>query len=276
MKTNTLVIRFLLSSLAPLLASCGSIKKESSSDRLADVSARSGRKPADSKPGAAEKSGGAGTADEVDEYATVEISDPLERLNRATFWCNDKMYLALFRPISKGYEKVVPRPVRKGLDNAFANVKFPIRFVSSALQGKFKRAGLETEKFLVNTVFGLGGLIRQSDKIPSLLDLPAEDMGQTFATWGMGHGPYIMIPFLGPSSLRDGVGLLADNALNPVNWAVYWQNPPDWTIIPPSADTLRALPSYLELYDSSKKDSIDPYLAIRNAYGQYRAEAVRK
>ena len=206
----------------------------------------------------------------------VEIADPVEGLNRATFWLNDKLYLVIFRPLSKGYEKVLPKPARKGINNAFENVKFPVRLVNCARQGKIKRAGLETEKFLVNTVGGLGGLIRLSDKVASLADLPEEDTGKTFAKWGMGHGAYLVIPFLGPSSVRDGVGLIGDYALNPVNWGVFWSGKHDWTMIPPSANTLRALPVQLGTYDDAKKDAIDPYIAIRSAYVQFRDESVKK
>ncbi|MCP5558418.1 MAG: VacJ family lipoprotein [Verrucomicrobiaceae bacterium] len=215
-------------------------------------------------------------ADELDDYAVIEISDPLERLNRGTFWVNDKMYLVLFRPLSKGYEKVLPQRLRKGIDNVFENARYPVRLVNCALQGKFRRAGLETEKFVLNTVGGLGGLMRVSEKIPSLQGIAEEDTGKTFATWGLGHGAYLVIPFLGPSSVRDGIGLIGDYALNPANWGAFWGGKHDWTIIPPSVNTLRALPSQLSAYDEAKRDSIDPYIALRSAYVQYRAEAVKK
>ena len=88
------------------------------------------------------------------------------------WWFLLKLYLLIFRPISKGYEKVVPKTARKGIDNAYDNIKFPVRLVNHALQGKFKRVGRETEKFLLNTVVGVGGLIRVSDKVPALAELP--------------------------------------------------------------------------------------------------------
>lgn len=276
-----LAATLILSVLAPLLTQCAStgkgtgVKKDGASPK-ADLaqSGRSSSKPVEKvreeapvKPPA---------VDDLDEYSVVEVADPLERLNRATFWCNDKMYLVIFRPLSKGYEKVLPKRVRNGIYNAFENAKFPVRFVNSALQGEFKRVGLHTEKFLLNTVGGLGGMIRVSDKFATLAELPEEDTGKTFAKWGMDHGFYLVIPFLGPSSLRDGVGLVGDYAMNPVNWGIFWSGDHDWTVIPPSANTLRALPSQLSLYDETKRDSIDPYIAVRSGYIQFRAEAVKK
>ena len=126
-------------------------------------------------------------ADEVDDYAVpVTVSDPLEPMNRAVFKFNNGLYDYVLRPISKGYVKVVPSPARTGIRNFFDNLRFPIRFVNSALQGKPGRAGLETEKFVVNTVAGVGGLFRVSDKIPSLASVPREDTGQTLGVWRIG------------------------------------------------------------------------------------------
>ncbi|MFZ4592656.1 MAG: MlaA family lipoprotein [Verrucomicrobiaceae bacterium] len=269
MKTQLSYFRLALLALMPLLSQCTATRpKATEAASLAATTVKD--KPAKSAkelPPA---------KDDLDDYAVVEISDPIEGFNRATFWLNDKLYLIVFRPISKGYEKVMPKPLRKGVYNAFENVKFPVRFVNHALQGKFKNAGLETEKFLINTVAGIGGLIRVSDKVPVLAELPDQDTGKTFAKWGMGHGAYIVLPFLGPSSARDGVALVGDYAMNPVNWGLFWGGDHDWTQIPPAANTLRALPGQLSTYDSAKRDSIDPYIAIRSAYVQYRAEAVKK
>jgi phospholipid-binding lipoprotein MlaA len=281
MRSLTHFIRLLLAGLAPLLCQCTSVVRKDA--KPLSVTATNGT-PATAKANAAnagstevtDASHAAAATDDLDEYAVVEIADPFERINRGTFWVNDKLYLLIFRPISKGYEKVVPKPARRGIDNAYDNIKFPVRLVNHVLQGKFKRVGRETEKFLLNTVVGVGGLIRVSDKVPALAELPDQDTGATFAKWGMGHGAYVVIPFLGPSSVRDGIGLLGDYAMNPVNWAIYWHDAPDWTIIPPSGHTLRALPSQLGAYDAAKSDAIDPYIAVRSAYVQFREAAVRK
>jgi phospholipid-binding lipoprotein MlaA len=201
----------------------------------------------------------------------------LEPLNRATFKLNDGLYNFVLRPISKGYTTVLPSPVRQGIDNVYDNVKFPVRFVNSGLQGKFKRAGQEVQKFGVNTFAGFGGLIKQSDRIPSLASVPEEDSGQTLATWGVGHGPYIVLPILGPSTAREVVGLAGDYALNPINWGFALKgDADDWAWIPPAVNNLRQLPIQLEKYDDSKANAIDPYTAIRSTYIQNRNSAAKQ
>jgi phospholipid-binding lipoprotein MlaA len=213
---------------------------------------------------------------ELDEYSTASVADPLEPVNRAIFWLNDGVYTIVLRPISKGYEKVLPKPVRQGLDNAFENVKFPVRLVNNALQGNFKRAWQETGKFLVNTVIGFGGIVRRSDRFPSLADVPPADTGQTFAKWGVDHGAYIVLPLLGPSSLRDTVGLAGDYILNPVSWVTILYGSHAWTIAIPTTNTVRALPDQLGRYDAATQNALDRYLAARSSYIQYRREVALK
>jgi phospholipid-binding lipoprotein MlaA len=212
----------------------------------------------------------------LDEYAAAPVADPLEPVNRGIFWLNDGIYTIVLRPISKGYEKVVPKLVRESLDNLFANAKFPIRFVNCALQGNFKRALQETGGFLVNSTIGFAGIVRQSDHFPALADVPAEDTGQTFAKWGIGHGAYLVLPLLGPSSLRDTVGLAGDYALSPISWVTILYGGEAWSLVIPSTDTLRALPHQLSRYDSATENALDKYLAARSSYIQYRREAALK
>ncbi len=216
------------------------------------------------------------TDEDLEEYGVLLIPDPLEPLNRATFTLNHGIYVYLFRPISKGYKTVIPKPVRTGIHNAYENVKFPIRFVNDTLQGNFERAGLETGKFLVNSVAGVGGLGRPSDHIPALADIPSGNTGQTFAKWGIPHGAYLVLPVLGPSSTRDAVGLAGDYALNPVSWVTIVFGGYAWTVAIPSVNTLRALPIQMDIYDAATKDAIDPYIAARSAYVQFREEDAAK
>ncbi len=284
--TSFRVLRLLTVLLVPWLTQCASMKKEKRKVGLReDAEATAVMESADPVPAKADKPGAAdmveadGTTedfDDLDEYDVVVISDPFERVNRGTFWLNDKLYAFLCRPVAKAYETVLPSRLRKGIYNAYENVKFPVRLVNATLSGEFKRAGLHTQKFAVNTVAGVGGLVRVSDKIPVLAEVPEDDTGKTFAKWGMGHGPYLVIPFFGPSSLRDGVGLLGDYAMNPVNYGIYWWGKYDWTAIPPTVNTIRMMPPLLTTYDETTRDAIDPYVAVRSAYVQFRDEMVKK
>lgn len=271
-RSSTLLRNLLLAAPALLLCQCASTASRSTAATAPSTTeATKSAAPSNAAPAAVETA----TQDDLDEYAVVEIADPLEKLNRGTFWLNDKVYFVA-RPISKGYEKVVPQPVRTSIDNIFVNVRYPVRVVNCALQGKFKRAGQETGKFLINTVAGIGGIFKVSDRIDSLADVPAEDTGKTFATWGFGHGAYLVLPVVGPSSIRDGLGYAGDYALNPLNWCLYWDGDLDWTAIPSGVDNLNALPGRLSTYDKSTKDAIDPYVSMRSSWVQYRNEAVKK
>jgi phospholipid-binding lipoprotein MlaA len=254
----------LVAASIPLLTSCTSPSRKQPSSAAAVGSAKTDGKSVKAETG------------DLDEYSATLIADPLEPLNRVTFSLNHGLYTFVLHPISTAYKAVFPKPVRTGISNAFENVKFPVRLVNDALQGNFKRAGQETGKFLVNSTIGVGGIGRPSDHIPALADVPAADTGQTFAKWGIGHGAYLVLPLLGPSSLRDSVGLAGDYALNPVSWVTIWYGGYAWTLAIPSTNTLRAIPEQLDIYDAATKNTLDRYLAARSSYIQYRQEAAKK
>ena len=251
--------------LVPLLGACTSNpRKQPASATVAAV----GSQDAKVKPAKVEEN-------DLEEYEVALVPDPLEPVNRATFWLNHQIYRFVFRPISKGYEKIVPRPVRKGIYNAYENVKFPVRLVNNALQGNFTRARQELEKFLINSSIGVGGIIRQSDRIPALAEVPRTDTGLTFTKWGMSSGPYLVIPLLGPSTFRDTVGLVGDAALNPVSWVTIMTGE-FWVVVFPYVNTLRATPEQLGTYDSVTENALDRYLAARSAFIQYRKQAASR
>jgi phospholipid-binding lipoprotein MlaA len=218
-------------------------------------------------------------ADEPDEFALPKISDPFESVNRATLGFNDLAYSYVLRPVAHGYEWVTPAPVRRGLDNFFANLNFPDRLVSNLLQGKPGRAAKETGKFVVNSTFGLLGLFRVSDNFPALVGVPPADLGETFGIWGIGNGPFLILPVLGPSTVRDAVGQLGDWELNPVGWYVFdkihgysWE----WTGSGQLVFFIDTLPGLVKNYDSLHQAAVDPYVALRSAYFQYRAGAAKQ
>ena len=240
------------------------------------------KKQAPPSIGKAKQTGAAPDAsdDDLDGYNHLaSIADPLEPLNRGTFWLNHQLYRYVARPVSKTYDAVLPEPVRTGVFNVFDNLEFPVRFVNDVLQFKLKRAGQETGKFLVNSVAGVGGIIRMSDRLPALTAVPAADTGQTFAKWGIGQGIYIVLPAIGPKSLRDTVGLVGDYALYPVTWITFGVvgglgGPMTYAVSSP--DTARSLHGKLSTYDAVTQDTLDRYLAVRSAYIQNRKQAVLK
>lgn len=219
----------------------------------------------------------AGPDDDLEEYSKAgRIADPLEPVNRGVFWVNHQIYSYVFRPLSKIYTTVLPKPVRSAVFNVCDNVEFPVRFVNHLLQLKFDRAGLETRKFLVNSVGGVGGIIRMSDRTPALADLPPADTGQTLSKWGIGHGAYIVLPVLGPRSLRDTVGLAGDYALNPVTWVSFVGIGGATALAITSPPGINSMSNRLDAYDAASKNSIDRYLALRSAYVQSRENATLK
>jgi phospholipid-binding lipoprotein MlaA len=233
---------------------------------------------ADGKGSPRPTGGAAATAptEEFDEYAVAEVYDPIEPVNRSLFGFNHYLYKGVIRPVAKGYEFIVPKLVRTGIRNAYLNVKFPVRFVNNALQGDIPGAGKEAEKFAVNTVLGVGGLMTPSDKFPALADLPPADTGQTFAKWGIPHGPYIVLPILGPNSVRDTVGVVGDSALNPLSWLGFVFGGAFWTMAVTTPDTVNSLPDRMDAYESVTSEAVDPYLSTRTGYMQYRKAAAER
>jgi phospholipid-binding lipoprotein MlaA len=222
--------------------------------------------------------------DDYGEYDAVQVYDPLEGFNRAIFKFNDVTYTHVLRPAVKGYEWVVRPPINRAIGNFYDNVRYPVRLVNCLLQGKFERAGLETKKFAVNTIGGLGGFIRQSDKTPELAELPREDLGQTLGFYGVPHGPYIVIPIFGGLSVRDLAGRVGDTVVSPTGWEYIrlgnheWAGelPWEWQTAITVTDTMSGLPEVLDLYTQMKSAAVDPYVSLRDGTRRYRdAETAR-
>jgi len=214
--------------------------------------------------------------DDLGDAESPPVSDPLIGYNRTMFALNDGIYRIAVRPASAEYEKVVPRPVRRGLENFFYNIRFPVRLAGSLLQAKIGRAARETGRFLVNSILGLGGFIRVSDKIPVLAPEPIEDVGQAFGFWGIDPGPYLVLPLLGPSDIRDLFGRVGEYFLKPTEWE--FDHYHDWRIrlTVQSLDVVQSTPELLREYDAFRVNAIDPYLGVRNAYLAHRAAEIRR
>lgn len=229
--------------------------------------------PANSLPVVA---GAADGDDSWDDSADVAVSDPIEPANRGTFWLNHQIYQFVLKPVSETYKFIFPEIVRRGIFNAYDNVRFPVRLVNHTLQARLDRAALETGKFLVNTTVGVGGVMTPADKFPALAGVPKADTGQTLAKWGLGHGAYLVVPVVGPSSTRDLVGLAGDTALNPVSWLGIVFGGAAWTLAVTTPAGVRSLPDQMDQYDTVTKAALDRYLAARTAYIQYRDAATKR
>ena len=206
------------------------------------------------------------------EKPPVRVADPLEPVNRAFFVFNDRLYFWLLKPVARGYAFLVPEFARIGIRNALENVKMPVRLVNSLLQGKINGTGRELARFTINSTIGMAGLF---DTAKNEWEIAAsdEDTGQTLAAAGLGHGAYLVIPFWGPSSLRDAVGLGGDIFLNPL-WFLFDDL---WTSVGIYAGkSVNNTSLVIGEYEDIKAAAIDPYLAVRDGYVQYREGQVAR
>jgi len=233
-----------------------------------------------SSPEAADESGDLSDYSEADEYEDdynsdedrPVISDPLEPLNRAFFVFNDKLYFWFLKPVSSGYKAIAPAPVRTGVKNFFSNLGFPIRFVNCLLQAKITGAGYEFERFFINSTLGLAGFIDMADKEFGVKAFD-EDFGQTLGLYGLGQGFYINWPILGPSSALETVGLAGDYFLDPTYYS-------DMEFKEKAAlkgyKTVNSTSLTLGDYETLKNSALDPYVAFRDAYIQYRQNKIKE
>jgi phospholipid-binding lipoprotein MlaA len=189
--------------------------------------------------------------------------DPWERMNRTTFKVNTALDHAIARPVARTYQKVTPRAVRTGVSNFLDNLFYPVTMANDLLQLKFKPFGQDTGRFLMNTTLGIGGLFDPATGVG--LPKNEEDLGQTFGYWGAKPGPYLIIPLLGPSDVRDGIGRVGD----------IWLSPPHYinnNYISYGLWGLGVLDARYRLLPQDKllDEAYDPYAFLKNAYLQRR------
>lgn len=207
--------------------------------------------------------------DDFDSSSTTPerlIADPLEPFNRGVFWINDKLYFYFFKPVAKGYRLVLPRPARVSVSHFFSNLATPIRAGNALLQCEFRSFGTEIYRFVINSTFGIAGLFDPAANIGGVKKT-SKDFGQTLGRYGVGPGFYLVLPIVGPSSLRDGTGAFVDSFADPLRYAnlrtreylaiKFW-----------AAENRLSLDQ--DTYEGVIADSLDPYLFIRSAYAQLR------
>jgi phospholipid-binding lipoprotein MlaA len=203
---------------------------------------------------------------------TVTIADPLEPFNRAMNQFNDKLYFWMLKPVAQGYGKVVPEPARVSARNFFSNLGAPIRFLSCLLQADVSGAATEFGRFGINTIWGIGGLLDPAADKELDLQKQDTDLGLVLAYYGVGHGFYIVWPILGPSSPRDSVEIVGEYFLYPVSYINPWYV---WLGVR-SYEEVNSTSLRIGDYESLKDAAIDPYIAIRDAYVQYRLKKVKQ
>lgn len=199
------------------------------------------------------------------------VADPIEPVNRAIFTFNDKAYYWFFKPVAKGYNVVVPQGVRVAVRNFFSNIGTPVRVANNLLQGKFRATGTELLRFTINSTIGMAGLFDPAHD-GFHLEKKDADLGQTLGRYGLGQGMYLVLPFLGPTTLRDGAGQAGDLFLDPVSYIT----PTEASVEVNAYKRENGLSLRIGEYEDLTGSALDPYVAVRDAYAQHRAGKVRE
>lgn len=203
---------------------------------------------------------------------TAGVRDPWEGLNRRVFAFNTKLDDVIFVPTAKAYRAVTPAPGRRGLRRFLANLRAPGVFINDILQGEFGRAGETLSRFVINTTIGAGGFADPAAQLG--IAAHSEDFGQTLAVWGVPPGPFVVAPFMGPSTLRDSAALFPQSALDPINYVTT----PAATAARFSragASLVSAREPLLEPLADIRANSLDYYASIRSFYLQARQQEIR-
>lgn len=200
------------------------------------------------------------------------VHDPLEGMNRKIFWFNDTVDVYALEPIAQTYQDYVPDTAQAGIGNFLSHWRYPQRFVSSVVQGNFSNALEQTGRFFVNTTLGFLGFFDPAEDM-GLSELET-DFGVALARHGFVEGPYIVLPFLGPSNVRDTIGTAVDYALDPLMFLDFvhsddaWKSPVLTGVR--AVDVVDTRAGLLEAIKTGKESSVDFYLFSQGAYHQYR------
>lgn len=217
---------------------------------------------------------------DFEEEMKIEVTyDPFSSYNRTMTGFNDSLYVNIISPINTGYKIITTQDIRNSINNFFNNLYFPMNFINNIFQGKIDGALVETGRFLVNTTVGILGLF---DPAKNQLGLypRKEDFGQTLGFYGVGAGPHIVLPFFGPSNLRDVLSMFPDAMLSPIDYT----SRPWWTMTDTYAQYLSIktvekfnhTSLYSSQYDQIKKDAVDLYPYLREIYEQMRIKEIEE
>lgn len=204
--------------------------------------------------------------------STLPPDDPLSGYNHRMFNGNKAVDQAMFEPIAKGYHRATPEPVRGSVNNALANLRAPTDLLNNVLQGKIGAAVNTTVRFGINSTIGIAGLFDPATDMG--IAAKPEDFGQTLAVWGVQSGPYVVLPFFGPSNSRDSVGLVVDVVTHPF-FLVQYQGATIAQVSRFSVNSLGLRTEAIDLIDNLDENSLDEYAAYRSLYEQARDNAIR-
>lgn len=217
-----------------------------------------------------EGSGEISAEDFLEEYDELSTSDPLEPSNRVVFGANEVVYQRVFDPLASGYAFVVPKPVRRSVLRFFENLGEPANFLNEVLQLNPVRAGKTGVRFLINSTVGVVGLFDPARRVGIARN--STDFGETLGVYGVGEGCYLVVPILGPSSVRDLVGDMVNGFFHPQTYFLAYA---PQAILATSSGFSRYEATRLEL-EALRESSIDFYSAMRSAYLQQREADVRE
>jgi phospholipid-binding lipoprotein MlaA len=198
--------------------------------------------------------------------------DPFESFNEKMFWFNHEVVdRYVLKPIATGWDFIMPDPVQRGVHNFFDNLAVVRRVVNNSLQLKFTGAATELARFTINSTIGVVGFFDVA-KDAFGIEQRDEDTGQTFGVWGIGTGPYLVLPFLPPLDVRDGIGYAFDAAMTPYTYFIPWWG----TFAGTMTNTVNERSLNLDRFEQVEESTIDLYGAVRNAYLQRRAAAIKQ
>jgi phospholipid-binding lipoprotein MlaA len=196
--------------------------------------------------------------------------DPYEDFNRQMYDFNDGLDRAIVEPVAKGYRAITNEPVRTGVSNFLNNLGEPVTFANEVLQGKVGNAAGTVGRFVINSTIGIVGIFNPAGAIG--IERTDEDFGQTLGVWGIPAGPYLVLPFIGPSSPRDGFGALADFFVDPVNY-VQFDKDNEIRLGFAIANGLVAREGAIETFDTVRQQ-VDPYTTVRRFYVRNRTALI--
>ncbi len=205
--------------------------------------------------------------------ATSEnANDPFEGFNRRMFAVNNALDKAVLEPVAKGYRTVTTDDMREGVSNALANLKEPVTFVNEVLQGELISAGHTVGRFAMNSTLGVAGLVDVAGHLG--VERTKEDFGQTLGKWGVGDGPYLVLPVIGSTNPRDLLGSGVDSAFQPLNYAQF-EGDTEFRIGRSVLGVVSGREKLIETVEELREQQADPYTAVRRIYGQTRDAAIR-